>query len=254
MDTALEYFNQKLENVPDMPKYNHCAAALNEAKGDYKSAKDHYVVAMLNDPKNVMIRNDYALHVARRGDIAHSTAEFKRALLLNPDQPTIHKNMGAIHARKGQYKESYEHARRAIQINSSDPMSYRNIAKIQDVTGDTLSSLNNNLKAIKLEQDLPEQKRNSEVYRIAAVQMVTQGKNQQEALNLMRQARVIENRKYISPTTERTNEIIEGILSRTGNELENVERELRRRREMQETRRRLVEEGMPPYQPKRILW
>ena len=247
---AMNFFEKKLENVPDMPKYNHCLASLKAASGDSVGALANLQVALANDPQNLMVRNDYALTLARNGDYKHSIDEFNRALLLNNDQSTIHKNIGAVYARKGNYRDAYVHARRAVQVNQSDPMAHRNIAKIQEAIGDSRSALSHNLTSISLENMTNKPKRNTAAYRAAAVQMISQGNYPREdAINLVHIARSHDGIKYVSPTTERTNEIIKSITSRKGDEVEIMEREAKRRQEILDIKNRLLQGDIPRYQP-----
>lgn len=242
-NVAKNFFENKLDVVPTMPKYNHCIAALKAAAGDIDAAETNYQMAIQNDPRHVMMRNDYALLVARKGNLSGSVDELKRALLINESQPTLHKNLGAVYARNGQYKVAEDHAKRAVHINERDPMSHRNLAKINEAMGDSRTALYHNMKAIELEKLLPSSEINTHAYRAAAVQTIAQGRGYDEALRLINEARKHEGVKYVSPTTERTNEIIKAIKAKAGNTVDSLDKEVSRRKEVEALKARLIQDG-----------
>lgn len=249
-DVAKNFFENKLDAVPTMPKYNHCLAALKAASGDTATAEALYQTAIQNDPRHVMMRNDYALLVARKGNLSGSVDELKRALLINENQPTLHKNLGAVYARNGQYKVAEDHAKRAVNINERDPMSHRNLAKINEALGDSRTALYHNMKSIELEKELPSSEINTHAYRAAAVQTIAQGRGYDEALRLINEARKHEGAKYVSPTTERTNEIIKAIKAKQGTTIDSLDKEISRRKEVEALKARLLQEGGRGLLPK----
>jgi len=253
---AEQFFEDKLSVNPDMAKYNHCLAAIKDAHGDRETANTLYKHALSNDSGNVMIRNDLALSIARGGNIGGAVDEFKRAILINDQQPTLHKNLGAVYARRGQYREAHEHARRAVQINANDALSLRNLAKLKDAIGDSRSALPYYLKAIEAEQRQAPDKIHTAAYRAAAVQMIVQGvarsttaTNTEDAVALVKQARVYDKVHYISPTTEKTNEILDNIRARRGDILDSLEREAQRRKDALQLKEEVLKQQAGKYLP-----
>ena len=131
--------------------------------------------------------------------------------------------------RRGAYREAQEQSRRALQVNGHDPMIHRNLAKIENQLGDVHTALHHNLKAIQMESKLAPDQRSTKSYRQAAVQIISTGGDRAEAHRLMDAARALEKRKFVLPTTERTNQVLQMMLERRGNALGDLEREQEKR-------------------------
>lgn len=105
MNNSINFYENKLLTNPTMPKYNHNLAILMELKGNNKKSSELYSNALNSAPNNVMIRNDYALHLAKNKEYNKSINEFNKGLLINEEQPMLHSNITSIYARKGNYDE-----------------------------------------------------------------------------------------------------------------------------------------------------
>lgn len=222
---AIDFYENKLLNNPNMPKYNHNLAAIMTVNGNKERAGELYSQALSAAPNNVMTRNDYAIYLAKKQQYLLATREIEKGLLVVEEQPTLHANLCAIHARTGKYDEAFEHARRARQLRPDLAMNLRNLARIQNLTGDSRTALELNLEAIDLEKKGHHGGYiNTDVYRSAAIQSISKGEKEQ-ALQLVREARALEHKLYQSPTTERTNEIISKIMKRKGDKLSQIEKE-----------------------------
>lgn len=222
---AIDFYETKLLDNPHMAKNNNNLAVLMDTKGKTKQAEELYRHALDSTPNNVMIRNDYALHLARMKEYKLATKEFEKGLIVVEEQPTLHMNMGAVQARTGKYDEAFQHAQRARELRPELPMNLRNLAKLQNLTGDSRTALATNLEAINLErQGYHGGYINTDVYRASAVQSVTKG-DKDQALQLVREARLLEGKLYQSPTTQRTNELIAQIIQRKGDKVRQIEKE-----------------------------
>lgn len=228
--SAINFFEAKLEAQPGMARYEHLLGALHIAKGDNVKATT-YLKSSIASSNNVMTRNDLALHLARTGNLKNpdsfkeAASEFKKAFLIAGDeQPVLHKNVGALYAAHGDYQLARDHTRRALEINPNDSSSHRNYSKVIDQLGDQRSALKHNLEAIRLDER-QRQRPNPSSYRAAAVQNLCKGGDLNESVQLMRQARIFENKKYVCPTSIRTQEIISKIMKRCGDPLEELEKE-----------------------------
>eukprot|EP01041_Mallomonas_annulata_P010852 gene10852-22653_t len=246
---AENFYEEKLDINPHMAKYNQSLAAIKLAHNQPLVAHQYYKAAHESDPQNVMIRNDYALNMARQGNLELSRDNFKRALHINDSQPTLHKNLSSVYARDGHYKEAHEHARRSVQLNGLDPMALRNLAKLKDTIGDSRSALPYYLKAIDVETMQNPDKINTAAYRQAAVLTIAQGGSHQDALSLMHAARKHAGLQYKSPTTEKTNEIIASIKARKGDILEKLEHETKRRQDALKLKAKILDDGLKKYLP-----
>lgn len=224
-DQAQVFFEQKLEDNPTMPRYNHCMGALADAKGRTEEATNYYRQAAANQPANLMIRNDYALHLEKKGFHKDALREYDKALLVSLDSAAIHMNMAAVHGLHGEYAPAMEHAQRAKDLNPNIPMNLRNLAKMQSQAGNSRKALANNLESIRLERSgLSGGTLNTEAFRNAAKQSFARGMRDQ-ALSLIQEARQIEGKAYKSDTTVRTNEIIARIMHRKGDAVSQIEAE-----------------------------
>jgi tetratricopeptide (TPR) repeat protein len=222
------FFKDKMnKGSQDNARYNHMMAALADAEQDPKVAKYHYQTTIVNQPRNVLARSDYALHLSQQGKPGFIQAqdEFRKALILDEDNSILRKNYGAMLGRRGAYREAEQQSTRALQVNKHDPMIHRNLAKIQNQLGDVHSALHNNMKSIQMEARMPEELRNTKAYRQAAVQIISTGGDRNEAYKLMDSARALEKRKFVLPTTEGTNKVLLMMFERRGNALGELEQE-----------------------------
>ena len=148
----------------------------------------------------------------------------KKTLLLCGEQPAVHKNLAAIYTQKGDYNNANTHVREALNMMPNDSMNHRNFAKVRDALGDARQSFEHNKIAIEL--DLKQgNKPSSRTFRQTAVQNIAHGGNLADSLALMKAARSIEGKKYESPTTITTHEIISKIMKRKGDPMEALEME-----------------------------
>ena len=196
-----------------MSRYATFMAAIHSAKGEQDQADAYYRQAITTAPNNIMTRNDFALHCATYDNQAKKLdgiKEMKKAILMVPENSVIQKNTGALYARVGQYNQAIRHAQHAEQLAPQDSMNHRNLAKLHAILGDTHSALSHNLTSIELEAG-QRGNTNTSAYRAAAVQILSKGGSQEDALTLMRTARAKEGKKFELSTTTRTNEILEKL-------------------------------------------
>ena len=146
---AHEFFKEKLDVNPAMPRYNVCMAALYSAKGNNKDADYHYKTALMVDPGNIMNRSDYALHLTRIGKGNQAKHEMIKAQIIEENQPTLHKNLGAIYARTGEFQKAEAHAREAVLIRPEDSMNQRNYAKMLNMKGKTEEAIEYNIRSVE---------------------------------------------------------------------------------------------------------
>lgn len=225
MNEATDFYTKKLENYPGMPRYNHYMAAISMAKGDVETADNYYRQTMMAAPGDIMVKNDFAMHLNALGRKEESIKELKKATLITEENATIQKNLGALYGNTGDTHKALTHSLRAKYINPNDPMNHRNLAKIYNAMGDTDTSLEHNLKSIDIEEN-PRfgRKPNTKAYRQAAVQIIAKGGSREDALSLMDRARIIENQHTKLSTTERTVEIIAKIRKQQSYHYDQLER------------------------------
>jgi len=86
------------------------------------------------------------------------------------------------------------------------------------------SALKHNMTSIRSELRLPNERKETKSYRKAAVQIISTGGDRNEAYKLMDCARALENKKFVLPTTERTNQVLLMMLERRGDAVGELER------------------------------
>lgn len=182
-----------------------------------------------------------------------SLSELKKAELTSVTESSIIKNnMAAVLSLSSNFTEALQYAHRADQLAENDPVINRNLAKIYKELGNTTESLKHNLKAIEIEKNKHElylmnpsvqtaAKPNTSAYRTAAVQIISQGGEYSEALDLIRRARQLEKKEATSSTTERTNEIINKIKTKQEIFFSEIEKKkLERLRQKEEEKRQWI--------------
>lgn len=234
---AIDFYEDKLASNPTMPRYNHCLAAITSAVNDNEKADNHYRQAILAAPNNVMIRNDFALHLAKQQHKDEAIKELEKARLYVEENATLEKNLGAMLGRKGDYRNALQHTLQARILNPDDAMAHRNLARIYSTLGDNHTAFKHNLTSIQLE-DPRTMKPNTSAYRAAAVQIIARGGDRQEAIAYMTAARNIENKHIDLPTSQRTNELLFKIRRKQAYQMELLEKE----RQEKEARRKASEE------------
>jgi tetratricopeptide (TPR) repeat protein len=223
---ATDFYEAKLKTNPGMPRYTHLMAAIHSARGDNDKAEWCYRETCYNQPGNIMVRNDFAVHLLSGNRKEDARQELRKALLMvNGENAVLQKNMAAAQAKSGEFKTALETATRARYLNPDDAMNHRNLAKLHSALGDTRTALQHNLTAIRLDDPLADVKTKSSAYRLAAVQIIAKGGGEHvDAIKLMDSARVMEGKTFQLSTTVRTNEIISKIRQRKQATIENAEK------------------------------
>ena len=101
-----KFYEDKLSKNPDMPRYNQALAAIASEAGEIDYATGLYRKAMANDPNNIMLRSDMALHYSKIGRKQDAVDELKRGLVFNPKHNVLHKNLAGVYSRTGRYEEA----------------------------------------------------------------------------------------------------------------------------------------------------
>ena len=229
---AKAFYEKKLMNAQGNAWYNHMLGALAVNRGDNGAATSYLRESVANS-NNVMTRNDLALHIARSENLRDpdkfrdAMTEFKKAqVIAGKDHMVLQKNMGALCAAHGDFVLARDHTRRALEINPDDASLHRNMSKLMDSLGDRHSALKHNMEAMRLDQR-QHKKGVPDSYRRAAVQNMCKGGKISESVELIRQARQLEHKKYVCPTSQKTAEIVANIMKRSGDPIAEMEKEQR---------------------------
>ena len=233
--TSAIFFKKKMDKgSQDNARYNHMMGALAEAEEDPNAAKFYYQNTIVNQPMNSMARSDYALFLADQSKrdpknsgqgFSQAQDEYRKALIIDEHNPNLRKNYGAMLGRKGTYREALTQTSRALEKNKQDPMIHRNMAKLNNTLGDVHSALHHNMASIRMELRKSNEQKDTKAYRQAAVQIISTGGDRAEAHKLMDAARALERKRFVLPTTERTNQVLLMMLERRGDALGELERE-----------------------------
>ena len=229
---AKAFYESKLENAPGNAWYNQMLGALAVNRGDNNAATS-YLRQSVASSNNVMTRNDLALHMARTENLREpdkfrdAMTELKKAqVIAGKDNVVLQKNIGSLYAAHGDFTLARDHTRRALEINPEDASLHRNMSKLMDSLGDRHSALKHNMEAMRLDHR-QHKKGVPDSYRRAAVQNMCKGGKIDESVDLIRQARQLEHKKYVCPTSQKTAEIIAKIMKRSGDPIAEMERERR---------------------------
>jgi tetratricopeptide (TPR) repeat protein len=222
---AEKFYQAKLQTNPEMPRYNHLMAAIASERGLENKANSYYRQAIMVQPSNLAMRNDYAVHLSRANRKEDALHEFKKATLISEDNGLVQKNMAATLGNAGQFNAALAAATRARFLDPNDAMNHRNLAKIHAALGDARSALEHNLMSVQLENPRVQEKPNTSAFRAAAVQIIAKGGRREEAFALMDAARHLERKKTELATSVQTQEIIQKIKKRHGNTLAQIEKE-----------------------------
>ena len=252
--STTNFYEKKLEKNPSMARYLHFMAALSVEQGEHEKADGYYRRTMESDPANIMVRNDYAVHLAQQNRKSDAVHEINKARLIVDDNPLVQKNLAAILGNSGKYSEALEAATQARFLNPYDAQNHRNLAKLHAALGDARSALDHNMTAVQLEGGLSaaQADRSGKIqgktaktssYRAAAVQIIAKGGRREEAFGLMDAARRMENQRLGLPTSQRTYEIIASMKRRYGSRLGEQER----RRQEEEEKKRQYEAETAAY-------
>lgn len=221
-NTAEKFYLDKLKTNPSMPRYNHLLASICSQKGDADRAENYYRSAIVTAPKNIMVRNDFALHLMRDGRKKDAEHELNKALLQVDDNATLLNSNATILAKSGQYKPALDAATKARYLNPNDPLNHRNLAKLYNALGDSHLAYQHNIESIQLENagisgsggDESSIKDKANAYRAAAIQVIAKGGQRETALSLVSNARNLEGKKFLCSTTDRTNAIMFKVMQR----------------------------------------
>jgi len=224
---AEKFYESKLANNPQMPRYNHFMGAINAEKGNVETANGFFRNTIGVQPHNLMARNDYAVHLANNNRKHDAIHELKKGMLVSEEDATLHENMGAILGNSGQYNAALTAATRARYLNPYDAMNHRNLAKLHGALGDARSALQHNMMSVQLENPRAVAKPNTSAFRQAAVQLIAKGgtENREEAYRLMSAARSVEKKHIDLPSSTLTYELISRIKKRYGTSLADIERQ-----------------------------
>lgn len=223
--SAEKFYQGKLQNNPEMPRYNHLMAAIASERGLEDKANSYYRQAITVQPGNLAMRNDYAVHLSRANRKDDALHEFKKATLISENNALLQKNMAATLGNAGQFNAALTAATKARFLDPHDAMNHRNLAKIHAALGDARSALDHNLMSVQLENPRTQAHPNTSAFRAAAVQIIAKGGRREEAFALMDAARHLERKKADLSTSIQTQEIIQKIKRRYGNTLAQIEKE-----------------------------
>jgi tetratricopeptide (TPR) repeat protein len=225
MASAEDFYTQKLQKNPEMPRYNHFMAAIASHKGQEEDANAYYRATIAVQPHNIAARNDYAVHLASSNRKLDALHELDKGRLITEDSALLQKNLAAVLGNSGQYNAALAAATRARFLDPTDAMNHRNIAKLHVAMGDSRSALVHNLQSVQLENPRAVAKPHTSAFRAAAVQLIAKGGSRSEAFQLMDAARFVEKKHYDLPTSQLTKELVLRIKSRYGTNMHDLERQ-----------------------------
>jgi tetratricopeptide (TPR) repeat protein len=82
--------------------------------------------ALACNSENYLAHSNYALYLAKRGQLAEAIEEYGKMLRLQPQSAEGHTNLANALARRGHFREAIDHYRRALELAPSDALAHYN--------------------------------------------------------------------------------------------------------------------------------
>jgi len=112
---------------PDDSSTHHAMALLKLKLGHTELAREHYERAIVADPGNYLVRNDFGSHLCALGLHLEGIDQLTTAVNdpFNPSRHISHYRIGVCMNLSGRLEEAYEHLAEALQVEpSSGPVLY----------------------------------------------------------------------------------------------------------------------------------
>jgi tetratricopeptide (TPR) repeat protein len=142
LQTAIKHYEHALKfNPTDLSVISSLALAYNSNK-QFKESNNMYDKALMVDPDNALLLNNYAYNLSTRGENLEKALDMsKRAVNKEPGNPSYLDTFGWIFYMMKDYKSALEYIERAVSINGSN-------AVLLDHLGDAHFALKNVKKAV----------------------------------------------------------------------------------------------------------
>lgn len=130
---SLEYDSRKAKT--------HMTLALTYEQLDVpRLAKDHYELAVRNEPRNIDVGNAYAVFLCRRGEHDEGTRQFERVaeMPVNDNAEIALTNAGVCMSSKPDVVAAEDFFRRALEAKSNHPEALLQLALLKKTAGDFL--------------------------------------------------------------------------------------------------------------------
>lgn len=109
--------------------HNNLGRMLQE-KGEYKKAREHYLMAMKIMPTDMLIPYNLANTLKEQGEIDQAIFYYQKAIEINPDFFHARNNLGLAYMEKGEGEKAMQCFQKVIEINPRYQETYINIANL----------------------------------------------------------------------------------------------------------------------------
>jgi tetratricopeptide (TPR) repeat protein len=148
-EKAASEYERALTLDPDNSLALNGLGALAAQGGDYNAAIRHFVKgakaeAERDSPDHVLLGEVYrnwALALARKGDLAEAAEKLRQALKANPEDSVAHRELGDIAAQLGNLAESRKELEQAVALNPKDSAAWLSLAVMAANAGKTEEAL-----------------------------------------------------------------------------------------------------------------
>jgi tetratricopeptide (TPR) repeat protein len=142
LQNAIKHYEHALKfNPTDLSIISSLALAYNSNK-QYIESNNMYEKALMVDPENALLLNNYAYNLSTRGENLDKALDMsKHAVNKEPGNPSYLDTFGWIYYMMKDYKSALEYIERAVSINGSN-------AVLLDHLGDTHFALKDVKKAL----------------------------------------------------------------------------------------------------------
>jgi predicted O-linked N-acetylglucosamine transferase (SPINDLY family)/SAM-dependent methyltransferase/transcriptional regulator with XRE-family HTH domain len=124
---AERHCQKALEIAPDNPFIHGNMGLIENARGAYQAACDHFETALAALPDNEGILSNYSVSLRLLGKFPESIAMLEKALAINPSFVAGYINLSNVYLDKGQIALAIETLQKALEMDPAHVMALRNL-------------------------------------------------------------------------------------------------------------------------------
>lgn len=147
---ASQVYRQVLVTDPNNAVAHHRLGVIAARCGDYSTARQHFMRARAEDPKNADLLSDFGYMQYLQRELSQAEATLREALACNPQHKRAHNTLGQVLSESGRYEESLVAFRGAV----GDAKALSNLASAQLHMGKVNEAEKNFQLALQLDRDL----------------------------------------------------------------------------------------------------
>ena len=155
-DEEAECYREALRLRPDYAEARNNLAVLLRARGEVAEAAKHYQEALRARPDYPEGHCNYAALLASRGSVAGAATHYEEALHLRPDYADAHHGYATLLKLRGDVAGADSHYRDALRLRPDYPEAHNNLAVLLEERGDPERAAEHYREALRLRPDYAE--------------------------------------------------------------------------------------------------